>query len=1048
MPEMLEIQNARELLPHLLVGLKDVDETVVRGEKRFGQHAYAVAYVDFADEVVQRSLDLRDFQERILGEDFFDSPGDLRWNKYLYLVAGPKSIHHPEFAAAKAVIEADKDYARKRVVSAEDLESLLGAASLFEAADGNASPDVLADWRSRLAAGELELLLDCATPRTGVVEKIAKREAGTSASGRQRVSDLSHADIPLAKSKLLSLTISSFRPVHDGKTYDFGKVTLVTGANGTGKTSLLEAIERFYCGNNLRSKSTGAVRIKGRLLPNVDGEAIELQSTSDGPRLKARCLAWYNRKEFNVASIVESFSQYNFLDTDAAFRLSATLKPADVASELSRLLVGATAATTFDYLQKIHGDVEKAFDKADIRVDKIQAELVLLEKRLQEILSKPSTAMTLAESYRAALVSLGWRNVPEASAVQVDEERQLLTALGHIQALSSLGDSACSIKDIKQRSIELNTALEAAKPLHVRLLKLNGSEKDLAEQVDVHEKNAELLSRWLLYESSGFQDVRTRYFAARDLAGAIAERLKNQIAGEVPELPEQYAVLPIGVALQAAAKAARDADQRLEISKKALNLHGKAAAVRAAALENLKSAALIALQQSQHQNTCPVCRKVHPDGALVHLIDELTSGEDTSAELNALAHVSSQAEQESIEARKVVSGLEYYERTAYLVGLKGTTPKEMLNELETLRLEADKAQLELQRLTQDGKALRETGLSSDEHDRLWGRVSHFFEPASPGSVTINAAEVLRSQKEEAERKRMDLETCRLQIGVLGEEVRAICRTINSDGWSTNVQPINSFSSLVALNDEFIPAVGNVDGLRSYLNVSDDALFAELQARVAAVASACSEAVAALRNETSNSEELRVLTPAIQSKQLNLVNARGEADALKAALDILDDLIANSSLESATQDALEAIGEQINEVFSRIHSPKEYEYVGSPDVLLRSVETQENRTLAQISTGQRAAFALSIFLARNRTATSAPPILLIDDPIAHIDDLNALSFLDYLRDLAVNSGRQIFFATADTRVASLFSKKFSFLGDDFKTISLTRESRLTDVFTAS
>jgi DNA repair protein SbcC/Rad50 len=73
--------------------------------------------------------------------------------------------------------------------------------------------------------------------------------------------------------------------------------------------------------------------------------------------------------------------------------------------------------------------------------------------------------------------------------------------------------------------------------------------------------------------------------------------------------------------------------------------------------------------------------------------------------------------------------------------------------------------------------------------------------------------------------------------------------------------------------------------------------------------------------------------------------------------------------------------------------------------------------------------------KRTTVQSAPRVLLIDDPIAHIDDLNALSFLDYLRDLAVNSGRQIFFATADTRIASLFSKKFSFLGDAFKTIHL-------------
>jgi chromosome segregation protein len=75
---------------------------------------------------------------------------------------------------------------------------------------------------------------------------------------------------------------------------------------------------------------------------------------------------------------------------------------------------------------------------------------------------------------------------------------------------------------------------------------------------------------------------------------------------------------------------------------------------------------------------------------------------------------------------------------------------------------------------------------------------------------------------------------------------------------------------------------------------------------------------------------------------------------------------------------------------------------------------------------------------NRSAETAPPVLLIDDPIAHIDDLNALSFLDYLRDLAVSMRKQVFFATADARLAALFQRKFEFLGNErFKKIVLSR-----------
>lgn len=96
---------------------------------------------------------------------------------------------------------------------------------------------------------------------------------------------------------------------------------------------------------------------------------------------------------------------------------------------------------------------------------------------------------------------------------------------------------------------------------------------------------------------------------------------------------------------------------------------------------------------------------------------------------------------------------------------------------------------------------------------------------------------------------------------------------------------------------------------------------------------------------------------------------------------------------------------------------------------------------QISTGQRAALGLSIFLAQNTQLSSAPPVILIDDPIAHVDDLNSLSFLDYLREIILTDRRQLFFATANDKLATLFERKFDFLGSEkFRRINLYREMR--------
>jgi ABC-type lipoprotein export system ATPase subunit len=120
---------------------------------------------------------------------------------------------------------------------------------------------------------------------------------------------------------------------------------------------------------------------------------------------------------------------------------------------------------------------------------------------------------------------------------------------------------------------------------------------------------------------------------------------------------------------------------------------------------------------------------------------------------------------------------------------------------------------------------------------------------------------------------------------------------------------------------------------------------------------------------------------------------------------------------------------IEAIFGRIHAPAEFSGLGKQLTTLVRKTGGTLTTLSQISTGQRAALALSIFLAQNAQLRTAPPVLLIDDPIAHVDDLNSLSFLDYLREVALAGGRQILFATANEKLATLFERKFDFLGQE-------------------
>jgi len=155
--------------------------------------------------------------------------------------------------------------------------------------------------------------------------------------------------------------------------------------------------------------------------------------------------------------------------------------------------------------------------------------------------------------------------------------------------------------------------------------------------------------------------------------------------------------------------------------------------------------------------------------------------------------------------------------------------------------------------------------------------------------------------------------------------------------------------------------------------------------------------------------------------------------------VLNKIRREHSLSAAMKSTIQLNRAAIESIFSSIHAPAEFSGLGRAlATLIRKTDGSEAK-LTGISTGQRAAFALSLFLAQNSRLTVAPPVVLIDDPIAHIDDLNSLSFLDYLREIAIKGHRQIYFATADDKFAALFERKFDFLGDEnFRRFNLSRK----------
>ena len=162
------------------------------------------------------------------------------------------------------------------------------------------------------------------------------------------------------------------------------------------------------------------------------------------------------------------------------------------------------------------------------------------------------------------------------------------------------------------------------------------------------------------------------------------------------------------------------------------------------------------------------------------------------------------------------------------------------------------------------------------------------------------------------------------------------------------------------------------------------------------------------------------------------------DRAEKAHTVIHDLQQAHNKSTYLADFIDKNKAEISEIYKMIHSPKEFEGLNFMDNGKISLKRKNDDNLAQlteISTGQRSALALSIFSALNRKLKNGPEIMMFDDPVANIDDLNILSYFDYLREVAMNGNRQIFFATANENAAFLFKQKFDFLGEDLGVIEL-------------
>lgn len=1009
--------------------LEQLSDHLFRGVDVYEQRPYAVRYFDTSDDIRAAAADLRGYQERVLSAAYFDpsTASDLRWNYYLYFLTSRDVSTDELLASARASIEADREYARKRVVTVAELRNILSR-KLETAPTGSTPTDPLAEWIRTLEQHDLSYVVDEALQVPAVAKHIARGDR-RGVARPPVMPALSDAEMAVPSSKLRRLTIGDFRPHPSRREFEFGAVNLISGVNGVGKTSLLEAIEYLFCGQIRRS---GAAPRRGSVEGELRPSGRQLATTHRTPAtvLRARHLVWYGKADLRAVKLDESFSKFNFLDTDAAARLTVGESQERLDSDLAQLLLGAEASKVLDRFERLDKSLAELLKDLEREASFRDARCRDAAQRLTAARNLPRQSDQLSKALRETLEALGWKAPLRDKAKTDDLQRQLQAALLHVGVIRASG-RAWAMAELEDERKMLRAAEQRLSGLDKALRDVSAAHRDLerdAKAIAVADAAVAELGEML---AAGAIQL------ANDIEAKTRQRAELAARLDAVDDAAWEALLQLGGAranrlLEAERALSSDVER---LSKQATELRRRLGVVERtqAVIVRLRSQLrAVAEELTNHtgdRTHCPLCATAFKQRQLDTILragsDDAEDGSIASLREEALklevAHGSAE------RVLKAVTALSSYPG----VVRSRATVVEAIDLISVDRDRLSSVSSELQSLNKRSRDFVKRGWSAArvfELARAAGIGAGLPTEASLNKVAATIAkrfgEIQRQIQSAVERQRElrnDIAEVARIAGVPASNV--------ADGkakLSTKVAQLERTKEAAIALSGVLKAVDADGGLKS------DAALREALDLVTRLS-------AAMSAETTRGSEMLADQEIVETETTELAALRQQVKRIVKGRSVIAELVERQSAHALTALVMKENGQEIATTFSKIHSPSEFDLTIESEgfrVFRRSSRAQVD--LHEMSSGQRAAFAMSLFLAMNARLSSGPSVIMFDDPVAHVDDINTLSFLDHLRDIALAGRRQVFFATADSKLAGLFSRKFRFLGREFQRIDLTRE----------
>jgi len=1029
----MNLQIAKDKLTNKFANLTDLKSGIVHGTRKNGDKDVAAYFFDFNRRLPNTVGELHSYLDDVIGGVFFDkgtSP-DLRWNSYLYFVVDKSNSESEGFAIAKRNLEADKSYARKYVVFEDDLDQVLAEIdSIAEGDKGSIATDIFEVWSEKLEVLGLEDVMKPDRPITDIVRKLANKPAKNT---RRSSKETGLADSRILLSDFVSnLDLTKFRPhLSKLKFTGFKRANLIFGQNGAGKTSLMEGIEYLYCGENRRSNAPHGISVSATL---SSGKEVITASSTKLTDFKTRQRLWYGINDKSpVNTLPNQFGRFNFLNTDAAAELSllddASSRSID---SLSELVSGHETSAIWQRITSVHRALKEEIEKRRTEIAIATHDKEKNDAQLKILRDLPGQADAAFSIFIQGLENLKWIALPirkdEVDNLLVDELTRLAASIEVIPQLNWLPIVASqeSIESLFQTytttSAELKNLLAQMNEVRTKQEGLKGTLDNSRES----KAKLEALPFDAVFEIQTLTQtlLQTRKFSS-DNAAALASISQISLP---PTFRDEWGDKQLLAALTSCN------EQTNKLSKELAEVEQRMHAASASFTEyqNIRSNLIDwSLKSLKHtpSNNCPVCETAFAPGQLIKLLTQTAS---RSGPLLAefRLHITSLRERLTAlnESTTYLASLIDY-ATRRVISLDTDVWIVIADAFDLLKQHEDYLELQ-QRCEEKLNSYGQLGLSLQTIQNLCTPV---IAGAPIKNDSLDVAFAIHALDDWIQSIEHQLENTNQATLSLNQSIDKQLSIVKQEHLSAQ----DAVDLLRIRSSKLERAVNACSKLSQSLFLTTDADLSEVASLLSSSILSAQTVIAANEHDRNSAVNANKLEEKITTLSDRLTTLKETVKYLQNLHVSLDDIVKNHSLEAATTSVVSAAHKVQSKIFQRIHSPCEYSVTDNAQSPLSRISNASPVGLHQISTGQRAAYALSVFLSLNTQLEHGPKVLLLDDPISHIDDLNSLSFLDYLRNLVLKSDRQLFFATADDKLAGLFAHKFGFLGDEFTITELAK-----------